>query len=173
MLKNRLTRFFSMIPTYMLEQIKDYLYVFFCSMVPLIELRGAIPIGAALGLPWIPTFLISIVGNMLPVPFILLFIRKILAWMHTVSHFKKIAEWLEKKAHSKSDQVLRYASCGLALFVGIPLPGTGAWTGALIAALLDMRMKYSLPSIFAGVMLAAFIMSGISYGFLSFLSFLA
>ena len=101
----------------MLDHIKDYLYVFFCSMVPLIELRGAIPIGAALGLPWIPNFLISIVGNMLPVPFILLFIRKILAWMHTVKHFKKIAEWLEKKAHSKSDQVLRYASFGLALFV--------------------------------------------------------
>jgi len=156
-----------------METLAHYLYVFFCSMVPLIELRGAIPIGAALGLPWIANFLLSIAGNMLPVPFILLFIRKILAWMHTTKHFHKIAEWLEKKAHSKSDQVMRYASLGLALFVGIPLPGTGAWTGALIAALLDMRMKYSLPSILAGIILAAFIMSGISYGFLSFLSFLA
>lgn len=157
----------------MLEHIKDYLYVFFCSMVPLIELRGAIPIGAALDLPWLGNFFVSIVGNMLPVPFILLFIRRILAWMHTVKCFRKIADWLEKKAHSKSDQVLRYASLGLALFVGIPLPGTGAWTGALIASLLDMRLKYSLPSIFGGIVLAAFIMSGISYGFLSFLSFLA
>jgi len=156
-----------------METLAHYLYVFFCSMVPLLELRGAIPIGAALGLPWIANFLLSIAGNMLPVPFILLFIRKILAWMHTTKHFHKIAEWLEKKAHSKSDQVMRYASLGLALFVGIPLPGTGAWTGALIAALLDMRMKYSLPSILAGIILAAFIMSGISYGFLSFLSFLA
>jgi len=157
----------------MLEILKEYFYVFFCSMVPLIELRGAIPIGAAFGMPWIPNFLISVLGNMVPIPFILLFIRKILAWMHTTKHFRAIADWLEKKAHSKSDQVLKYASFGLMLFVGIPLPGTGAWTGALIAALLDMRMKYALPSIFAGVIIAAFIMSGISYGFLSFLSFLA
>lgn len=157
----------------MLEILREYIYVFFCSMVPLIELRGAIPIGAAFGMPWIPNFLISVFGNMLPVPFILLFIRKILAWMHTTKHFRAIAEWLENKAHSKSNQVLKYASFGLMLFVGIPLPGTGAWTGALIAALLDMRMRYALPSIFAGITLAAFIMSGISYGFLSFLSFLA
>ena len=157
----------------MLELLKEYFYVFFCSMVPLIELRGAIPLGAAMGMPWIPNFLVCLLGNMVPVPFILLFIRKILAWMHTTNSFRKIAEWLENKAHSKSDQVLKYASLGLMLFVGIPLPGTGAWTGALIAALLDMRMKYALPSIFAGVVLAAFIMSGISYGFLSFLAFLA
>lgn len=156
-----------------MDALRHYLYVFFCSMVPLIELRGAIPIGAALGLPWLANFLISVAGNMLPVPFILLFIRKILAWMHTTRHLHKLAEWLENKAHGKSDQVLRYASLGLVLFVGVPLPGTGAWTGALIAALLDMRMKYALPSILAGVAIAAFIMSGISYGFLSFLSFLA
>jgi len=127
-------------------------------MIPLIELRGAIPIGALQGLPWIGTFLVSVLGNMLPVPFILLFIRKILTWMHATRHFHKIAEWLEDKANKKSDQVLRYASFGLMLFVGIPLPGTGAWTGALIAALLNMRMKYALPSIFAGVTIAGFIM---------------
>lgn len=157
----------------MIEQIKDYLYVFFCSMVPLIELRGAIPIGAALNMPWIPNFIISVLGNMLPIPFILLFIRRILAWMKTTKHFHKIAEWLENKAAKNTAKVMKYASFGLTLFVGIPLPGTGAWTGALVAALLDMRMKYSLPSIFAGVVIAAFIMSGISYGFLGFLSFLA
>lgn len=157
----------------MFEQIKDYLYVFFCSMVPLIELRGAIPIGAALEMPWVPNLIISVLGNMLPIPFILLFIRRILAWMKTTKHFHKIAEWLENKAAKNTAKVMKYASFGLTIFVGIPLPGTGAWTGALVAALLDMRMKYSLPSIFAGVVIAAFIMSGISYGFLGFLSFLA
>lgn len=142
-------------------------------MVPLIELRGAIPIGAALGLPWLANFTLSIIGNMIPIPFILLFIRHILAWMKTTEHFSKIALWLEEKAEKNKGKVMKYATFGLALFVGIPLPGTGAWTGALVAALMNMRMKYSLPSIFAGVVLAAFIMSGISYGFLSFLSFLA
>ncbi len=142
-------------------------------MVPLIELRGAIPIGAALGLPWLANFTLSIIGNMIPIPFILLFIRHILAWMKTTKHFSKIALWLEEKAEKNKGKVMKYATFGLALFVGIPLPGTGAWTGALVAALMNMRMKYSLPSIFAGVVLAAFIMSGISYGFLSFLSFLA
>lgn len=156
----------------MLEIIEEYLYVFFCAMVPLIELRGSIIIGAGMGMPWFANLVLSIIGNMLPVPFILLFIRKILAWMHTTKHFKGMAEWLEKKAHSKSDQVLKYASVGLMLFVGIPLPGTGAWTGALIAALLDMRMKYSLPAIFAGVCLAGVIMCCASYGVVSFLSFL-
>ncbi len=156
-----------------MEIIKNYLYVFFCSMVPLIELRGAIPIGAALDLPWLANFTLSIIGNMIPIPFILLFIRHILAWMKTTKHFSKIALWLEEKAEKNKGKVMKYATFGLALFVGIPLPGTGAWTGALVAALMNMRMKYSLPSILAGVVLAAFIMSGISYGFLSFLSFLA
>ncbi len=156
-----------------MESLLDYLWVFFCSMVPLIELRGSIPIGAGLGLPWFLNFLVSVFGNMLPIPFILLFIRQVLAWMKTTKHFSKIALWLENKAEKNKGKVMKYATFGLALFVGIPLPGTGAWTGALVAALMNMRMKYSLPSIFAGVLLAAFIMSGISYGFLSFLSFLA
>lgn len=156
----------------MLEILKEYLYVFFCAMVPLIELRGSVIIGAGMGMPWFANLALSVIGNMIPVPFILLFIRRILAWMHKTKHFKGIAQWLEKKAHSKSDQVLKYASVGLMLFVGIPLPGTGAWTGALIAALLDMRMKYSLPAIFAGVCLAGVIMCCASYGMVSFLSFL-
>ena len=155
-----------------MDILAHYLYVFFCSMVPLIELRGSILIGAGLGLPWYSAFIISVIGNILPVPFILLFIRRILAWMHTTKHFHKVAEWLEKKAHNKSDKVLRYTSLGLVIFVGLPLPGTGAWTGALIAALLDMRMKYSLPAIALGVVIAGFIVTGIAYGFLSFLAFL-
>ena len=90
----------------MLEIIKEYLYVFFCAMVPLIELRGSVIIGAGMGMPWYANLVLSVIGNMLPVPFILLFIRKILAWMHTTKHFKGIADWLERKAHSNSDRVL-------------------------------------------------------------------
>ena len=157
----------------MLVQLEHYLYVFFCSMVPLIELRGAIPIGAGLGMPWYSAFIVSVAGNMLPIPFILLFIKRILSWMKTTAYFAKIAIWLEEKAEKNKHKVAKYATFGLMLFVGIPLPGTGAWTGALIAALMGMRIKHSLPSILAGVVIAAFIMTGISYGFLSFLSFLA
>lgn len=153
--------------------LSNVLYTFALSMVPIIELRGAIPLGCGLGLPWWLCFIICVIGNFLPVPFILLFIRKILDWMKTTKKLAKIAIWLEEHAQRKNEKVQKYASLGLLLFVGIPLPGTGAWTGSLIAAVMDMKMKYSLPSIFAGVLLAGFIMSGISYGFLSFLQFLA
>ena len=124
-----------------MESLLDYIWVFFCSMVPLIELRGAIPIGAGLGLPWLLNFLISVIGNMLPIPFILLFIRQVLSWMKNTKHFSKIALWLENKAEKNKGKVMKYATFGLAIFVGIPLPGTGAWTGALVAALMNMRMK--------------------------------
>ncbi len=153
-------------------ELQDYLKVFFCSMIPIIELRGSIPMGATLQLPMIPTFLLSVVGNMLPVPFILLFIRHVLKWMNGVRHLDKVALWVEKKAQKNTVKVQRFATFGLVLFVGIPLPGTGAWTGALVAAFLDMRLKYSLPSIFCGVLIAGVIMTLVSYGFLSFLSFL-
>jgi len=156
-----------------MDLLQKCLYVFGCSLLPVIELRGAIPLGAGLGLPFLLNYLLSVVGNFLPVPFILLFIRQILHWMKKVKYLDKIAVFLEEKAHKKSAKVMQYASLGLCLFVAIPLPGTGAWTGALIAAILDMRMRYALPSILAGVLTAGFIMSGISYGFLGFLSFLA
>jgi len=151
---------------------KNALWVLFISMLPIVELRGAIPIGAGLDLPWWLNYLLSVMGNMLPVPFILLFIRHILHWMKKVKHLDRIAIWIEEKAHKKSADVLKYASFGLFLFVAIPLPGTGAWTGSLIAALLDMRLKYALPSIAAGVIVAGFLMTGASYGFLGFLEFI-
>ncbi|MBO5275212.1 MAG: small multi-drug export protein [Clostridia bacterium] len=157
----------------MIEQIKEYLYVFFCSMLPIIELRGSIPIGCALGLPWYLNYIVSVVGNFLPVPFILLFIKKILQWMKTVPKFEKIALWVEKKAEKNTDKVTKYATFGLLVFVATPLPGTGAWTGALIAALIGMKFKYAMLSVAIGVLIAGFIMSGVSYGFLSFLSFFA
>ena len=153
--------------------LEKCLYVLGMSMLPVIELRGSIPLGAGLDLPWHLNYLISVAGNFLPVPFILLFIRQILRWMKNVKYLSKIANWLEDKAHRCSTKVLKYASLGLFLFVAIPLPGTGAWTGALAASVLDMRMKYALPSILCGVLVAGFIMSGISYGFLGFLQFLA
>lgn len=147
-------------------------YTFLISMVPVIELRGAIPVGQALGLSFWECFMISVIGNMLPVPVILLFVRYVLNWMKGVKYLDKIANWVLNKADKHSGKVTKYATWGLFLFVAVPLPGTGAWTGSLIAALLDMRMKKALPSIFAGVVVAGLIVSGISFGFLSFLDFL-
>ena len=140
-------------------------------MVPVIELRGAIPLGAALGLPIYTNYLVSVLGNFLPVPFILLFIRRILEWMKTTRRLSKIALWLEGKAEKRSDKVTRYATFGLFLFVAIPLPGTGAWTGALIAALFRMRMKHTLLSILFGVMTAGLIMALASYGVVGIFNF--
>lgn len=150
----------------------DLLKVFFTSMIPVLELRAAIPLGAAFGLPWYWNYLVCCIGNMLPVPFILLFIRAILHWMKRVRHLDKIALWLESRAAKNSVRVNRYAALGLFLFVAIPLPGTGAWTGSLVAALLEMRLKHSLLSVFFGVLIAGLIMTGISYGVIGFLDFL-
>ena len=150
----------------------DALKVFLMSMVPVLELRAAIPMGAALGLPWYMSYLIAVVGNFLPVPFILFFIRAILGWMKTTRRLAPIALWLEKRAAKNSDKVNRRAALGLFLFVAIPLPGTGAWTGSLVAATLEMRIKHSLISVFLGVLVAGVLMTAISYGFVSFLDFL-
>lgn len=136
-----------------------YVLVLLVSMVPIIELRGAIPIGIGWGLKTIPTYLIGVIGNMIPVPFILLFIRAILKYMLKSERLKPIAEWIYRKAEKNTGKVEKYTTFGLFLFVAIPLPGTGAWTGALVAALLNIRMKYALPSIFAGVLTAGFIMT--------------
>lgn len=148
------------------------LYVFLCSMLPIIELRGSIIMGAGLGLTWWQNYIVSVAGNLIPIPFILLFIRYILSWMKNIKWLSGIAFWLEAKAEKHSDKVMRYATFGLFLFVAIPIPGTGAWTGALIASLFNMRMKYSLISITAGVLVAGAIMVLASYGAVSFLNFL-
>ena len=159
------------IQTFFLETVGKELCVFFCSMIPIIELRGAIPLGAALGLPWWQSYLFAVLGNMLPVPFILLFIRHILGWMKKIARLAPIALWLEEKAQRGTAKVQKYASLGLFLFVAIPLPGTGAWTGALVAALMNMRMKYALPSILCGVLVAGVIMALASYGLVAGLGF--
>ncbi|MBQ1934470.1 MAG: small multi-drug export protein [Clostridia bacterium] len=153
-------------------ELWDAIYTFLISMVPIIELRGAIPIGAAMGLPWYVNYIVSVIGNFLPVPFILIFIRAILNWMKGVPRLAKIALWLEARAAKKSDKVSKYATIGLMLFVAIPAPGTGAWTGSLIAALMEMRLKHSLISVFCGVIIAGAVVTLIAYGALGFLDFL-
>ena len=132
----------------------EAIITFLISMVPVVELRGAIPYAYANGVaPWL-AFALSVVGNMVPVPFILLFIRKIFAWMKKYPRLGKIANKLETRAQNKSSGVKKSEIIGLCILVAIPLPGTGAWTGALVAALMEMRMKRALPTIFLGVLIA-------------------
>lgn len=138
---------------------------FLISMVPIIELRGALPVATGAGLVWYIALPVAIIGNIIPAPFIIIFIKKIFAWMRkTNGIFGKIVEKLEAKAFSKREVIDKYGPWGLWLFVAIPLPGTGAWTGALIAALLDIPLKKSFPAIAVGVLTAGIIMSFVSYG---------
>ena len=135
------------------------------SMVPVLELRGAIPIGVANGLNFWVAIGVSIIGNLLPVPFIILFIRKIFTWLRRLSkRLDGLVTRLERRAKKKSDVVLRYAFWGLVVLVAIPLPGTGAWTGALVAAMLDMRLKRAFPAIALGVLIAGTIVAFVTYG---------
>ena len=152
------------IEQFFLELVGKELCVFLCAMIPIIELRGAIPLGAALDLHPLLNFALAIAGNLLPVPFILLFIRKILDWMENIRCFEKMVKWLRAKAEKGKGKVEKYAVIGLAIFVAIPLPGTGAWTGALVAALMGMRFPKAIISVVAGVLCAGVIMSLLSYG---------
>ena len=142
------------------------LCVFFCSMLPIIELRGAIPMGFAFELPWWQTYLLAIIGNILPVPFILLFIKSIINWMlHSrVKFFNRVAAWLNRKVEKRRGQIEKYSFWGVCLFVAIPLPATGAWTGSLVAAMIDMKFWKALLSCTIGVLIAGVIMTLISYG---------
>ena len=131
------------------------------SMLPIVELRGAIPVGASLGLPVWQAAVIAMVGNMLPVPFIIAFVRTLMDWLRQRSdRARRFVAWLERKGSGKKAERVRKAQFfGLLLFVSMPMPGTGAWTGALIAALLNMRMKRALPPILLGVLVAGLIVS--------------
>ena len=139
----------------------EFVFTILVSMIPVVELRGGIPFGVAtLGLPYAAAFVAAIIGNMIPVPFIVVYIRRIFLWMRRhMPRLNSLVDRLEKKAHLKGQNVTRYKYLGLMIFVAIPLPGTGAWTGALVAAFLDMPLRKALPSIFAGVLLAGCIMS--------------
>ena len=132
-------------------------------MIPLIELRGAIPYGVIFGLPLWSTYIIAIIGNMIPVPFIFLFARKILEWGADKPVIGKFFTFCLEKGHKGGQKLKATAGRGLfialLLFVGIPLPGTGAWTGALVAALMEMRLKRALPAIYAGVLIAGLLVT--------------
>lgn len=142
------------------------LLVFIISLLPILELRGGLLAASLIGLNPVNGYIASIIGNTLPVPLILLFISKILRWMEKskIKLFKKISKWLNKKVDKNKDSIEKYGYFGLALFVGIPLPGTGAWTGCLIAGVLEMNRKKSFIAIMLGIIMASVIMMLLSYG---------
>ena len=147
------------------------LKTFVMAMVPIIELRGAIPYGAGIaGLPIWQATLIAVLGNLLPIPFLVVFTRDIFSWMRNKSDkLNNIVQMMERKADRNKDVVLRYEFWGLMILVAIPLPGTGAWTGALVAAMMDMQLKRAFPAIALGVVAAAFIVTWVTYGASTFL----
>lgn len=135
------------------------------SMVPVIELRGAIPIATAHDLNLWVAIGMAIIGNLIPVPFIIIFIRKIFDWMsRTSGHLGRLVAKMEERAAKKSGTVEKYAFWGLVILVAIPLPGTGAWTGALVAAMLEMQLRKAFPAIALGVVIAGIIVSFVTYG---------
>ena len=139
------------------------------SMVPVAELRVGLPLAIASGLPFPLAFLASILGNMLPVPFIIIFIKKVFSWLREHwPRWNNFVTLLEKRAESKRETIDRFGPWGLLLFVAIPAPGTGAWTGALIAALMNMKLRQAVPIIFVGVCIAGVLVTGITYGVIHF-----
>ena len=143
--------------------VSKELIVFLISMFPILELRGGLIGASILGIPYMKGIVICILGNMIPIPFILLFITPIFTWMKKQKIFRPMVEKLEKKSMGKSEKIQKYEFWGLLLFVGIPLPGTGAWTGALIASLLDVDKKKAILAIYSGLFLATAIMCFVVY----------
>lgn len=143
---------------------------FLISMAPAIELRGGLPYGIALGMDYPLALITAVLGNMVPVPFIIVYIRHIFEWLRKRSHWwdEKISR-LEKKVHLKGRVVRKYSTIGLCILVAIPLPGTGAWTGALVAAVLNLRLKKVVPAIFLGVCIAAAVMIAVTFGVIQIL----
>lgn len=145
------------------QYISPELSAFLVSLLPLIEERGGLVLARFLGIPMWKAVFICVIGNIIPIPFILFFIKKVIHWMAD-HHMSRVAEWITAKAVKNKPKVDRYGFWGLTLFVGIPLPGTGAWTGSLVAAVFDMDLKKASISILIGVFLAAVIMTTFSYG---------
>lgn len=162
---NEIIKLFSGITTF---KYGKELIVFFISILPILELRGGLIAATLLGVKPLTGYIVSILGNILPVPFILLFISKILDWMEKskISWMKKVSKWLRHKAHKNRKDIDKYGYLGLLLFVGIPLPGTGAWTGCLVASVLDMDRKKSFFAVICGIIMASIIMMILSYGIL-------
>ncbi len=155
----------------MIEAIENFLVsinpsfgVFAVSLVPVIELRGAIPLGIGLGLNWFWVYIISVIGNLLPVPFVILLIRPFINWLLHSRMFRKLGLWLDERTQKKTEAMNKYKKLGLFIFVAIPFPGTGAYTGATIAGMLNMRLKDAVPAIALGVVVAGIAMLIISCG---------
>ena len=145
--------------------VGEFCFTAMVSMIPVAELRLGIPFGVARGLPVWAAYLAAVVGNVLPVPFIVVYIRRIFLWMRRrLPWLNSLVDKLERKAHLKGQTVTKYKYLGLLLFVAIPLPGTGAWTGSLAAAFLDMPLRKALPSIFAGIVIAGIAISILTFG---------
>ena len=148
--------------------LKKYLIAFFISMVPLVELRGGVPVGTGMGLPWLACLIVCMVGNMIPVPLIFFFARKILVWGSDKRVIGKFFSWCLDKGEKGGQKLQEKAGRGiyiaLLLFVGIPLPGTGAWTGTLAASILDLDFKKSILAVVLGILLAGVIMTLLSQG---------
>lgn len=141
--------------------------VFIVSMIPLIELRGAIPLATAAGMPWQQAFIIAVIGNILPIPFLILFAEKLIDWLGTLPPFTRLSEWYKNKLLRKTENLKKYTVfIGLFLFVALPIPGTGAWSGAAIASILKMPVRRAFPAIAAGVLTAGIIMTLLSQGVL-------
>ena len=159
---------------FLIERLGAHFGVIICSMIPIIELRGAIPLGMGLGLAWWQSYFFAVIGNMLPIPFILLFITKVIAWMQKCRFklFNRFAGWLSAKAEKNRGKIEKYSFWGVCLFVAIPLPITGAWTGSLVAATIGMKFWKALLSCLIGVLIAGVIVTLISYGALAAFTFL-
>ena len=142
------------------------LLVFIISLMPILELRGGLIAAALLGVNPVVSYIIAIIGNIIPVPFILWFINSILDWMRGRKRLSKVAKWLDKKVEKRKGQIEKFGFWGLVLFVGIPLPGTGAWTGCLIASVLEMDRKKAFFATMIGIFMASIIMMLLSFGFL-------
>lgn len=150
--------------------VGEFLLTMLISMAPVAELRVGIPSGVVMGLSKPAALVAAVIGNMIPVPFIILFVRRVFKWIRV--HIPRLGSFvtrLEERAYAKGRRVDRYALWGLLLLVAVPLPGTGAWTGSLVAALMDIRLKRAMPVIFAGVVIAGLIVTALTYGVSSIL----
>lgn len=141
-----------------------WMMTFTMAMVPVLELRGAIPMGIAAGLPPAAACVTAILGNLLPVPLIMLLARRVMDWLRGTAFFGPRIRWLERRAHLKGSIVRKYRLMGLVILVAIPLPGTGAWTGALVASVLDIRMRNAVPAIFLGLVIAGMLITFLTMG---------
>lgn len=145
--------------------MKEILMTFLMAMVPVIELRGAIPYGVLQGLSIGEALVVSIAGNLAPIPVLIVFTRRVFEWLKGKStHLNRLVLKLEAKAESKKETVEKWEFLGLVILVAIPLPGTGAWTGALVAAMMDMRLKRAFPAVVIGVIIAGIIVSAVTFG---------